>query len=222
MSAMGVSRTVVREAVAALRAEGLVVTRQGVGAFVAAGCSGARSASTPTGLRSIAEVLNVDGAAHGRRDRVGGARGRARLGRRQLRASATRSRHRRAIARDESAIDEDFALPSRDRRGDRQSAIRALPRISRPLHHSAPEHPRRSRPAPPSAARLSRRRSRTSIARSATAIRDRDPAAARDAMRRHLANEPRALSEARRRRSGMSAKTAGRASGKIRRNWGAE
>src|SRR5438105_760557 len=30
----GVSRTVVREAVAALRAEGLVVTRQGVGAFV--------------------------------------------------------------------------------------------------------------------------------------------------------------------------------------------
>jgi GntR family transcriptional repressor for pyruvate dehydrogenase complex len=32
----GVSRTVVREAVAALRAEGLVITRQGVGAFVAA------------------------------------------------------------------------------------------------------------------------------------------------------------------------------------------
>ncbi len=35
MAAMGVSRTVVREAVAALRAEGLVTTRQGVGAFVA-------------------------------------------------------------------------------------------------------------------------------------------------------------------------------------------
>ncbi len=35
MQAMGVSRTVVREAVAALRAEGLVVTRQGAGAFVA-------------------------------------------------------------------------------------------------------------------------------------------------------------------------------------------
>lgn len=36
IAATGVSRTVVREAVAALRAEGLVVTRQGVGAFVAA------------------------------------------------------------------------------------------------------------------------------------------------------------------------------------------
>jgi DNA-binding FadR family transcriptional regulator len=36
IAATGVSRTVVREAVAALRAEGLVMTRQGVGAFVAA------------------------------------------------------------------------------------------------------------------------------------------------------------------------------------------
>jgi GntR family transcriptional repressor for pyruvate dehydrogenase complex len=35
IAAAGVSRTVVREAVAALRADGLVVTRQGVGAFVA-------------------------------------------------------------------------------------------------------------------------------------------------------------------------------------------
>ena len=35
IAATGVSRTVVREAVAALRAERLVVTRQGVGAFVA-------------------------------------------------------------------------------------------------------------------------------------------------------------------------------------------
>lgn len=35
ISALGVSRTVIREAVAALRADRLVVTRQGVGAFVA-------------------------------------------------------------------------------------------------------------------------------------------------------------------------------------------
>jgi len=35
IGATGVSRTVIREAVAALRADGLVVTRQGVGAFVA-------------------------------------------------------------------------------------------------------------------------------------------------------------------------------------------
>ena len=35
MSAIGVSRTVVREAVSALKADGLVITRQGAGAFVA-------------------------------------------------------------------------------------------------------------------------------------------------------------------------------------------
>src|SRR5271156_4997596 len=35
MATFGVSRTVVREAVSALRSEGLVLTRQGVGAFVA-------------------------------------------------------------------------------------------------------------------------------------------------------------------------------------------
>src|ERR1700732_1368161 len=34
MKGMGVSRTVVREAVSALRARGLVITRQGAGAFV--------------------------------------------------------------------------------------------------------------------------------------------------------------------------------------------
>ncbi len=39
MVAMGVSRTVIREAVAAQRARGLVVTRQGAGAFVNADTS---------------------------------------------------------------------------------------------------------------------------------------------------------------------------------------
>ncbi|MGE0749458.1 MAG: FadR/GntR family transcriptional regulator [Variibacter sp.] len=58
IAAMGVSRTVVREAVAALRAEGLVETRQGVGAFVA------NNARRPfrielDGLESISEVLQV-------------------------------------------------------------------------------------------------------------------------------------------------------------------
>src|SRR5215831_14072209 len=58
MKAMGVSRTVVREAVAALRAEGLVTTRQGSGAFVAA--DGPRAFRIdPDGLSSITDVLNL-------------------------------------------------------------------------------------------------------------------------------------------------------------------
>lgn len=62
MAAMGVSRTVVREAVAALKAEGLVVTRQGLGAFVADDASriAFRIASeTRDGSDSIGEVLTV-------------------------------------------------------------------------------------------------------------------------------------------------------------------
>src|SRR5215510_3637835 len=61
IAATGVSRTVVREAVAALRAEGLVVTRQGVGAFVA---DSARrpfriEASEVSTLREVLEVMEL-------------------------------------------------------------------------------------------------------------------------------------------------------------------
>jgi GntR family transcriptional regulator, transcriptional repressor for pyruvate dehydrogenase complex len=59
MSAMGVSRTVVREAVAALRSEGLVVTRQGVGAFVTSDVQRRPFRIDPDGLESITDVLNV-------------------------------------------------------------------------------------------------------------------------------------------------------------------
>lgn len=59
MAAMGVSRTVVREAVAALRSEGLVTTRQGSGAFVAADASRVPFRIDPEGLSSIGDVLEV-------------------------------------------------------------------------------------------------------------------------------------------------------------------
>lgn len=59
MLAMGVSRTVVREAIAALKADGLVVTRQGSGAFV--GSDPTRMAFRIGGAHaaSIAAVLDV-------------------------------------------------------------------------------------------------------------------------------------------------------------------
>lgn len=54
-----VSRTVVREAIASLRAEGLVVTRQGSGAFVAETATARPFRIAPDELRSVAEVLDV-------------------------------------------------------------------------------------------------------------------------------------------------------------------
>ncbi len=62
MAAMGVSRTVVREAVAALRAEGLVTTRQGLGAFVAVEASRVafRIASEgKAGSNAIGDIVRV-------------------------------------------------------------------------------------------------------------------------------------------------------------------
>lgn len=55
----GVSRTVVREAVAALRAEGLVMTRQGVGAFVTAAPGQGMFKIAPEDVGSIERVLQI-------------------------------------------------------------------------------------------------------------------------------------------------------------------
>ncbi|HEX7926378.1 MAG TPA: FadR/GntR family transcriptional regulator [bacterium] len=59
VAALGVSRTVVREAVAALRAEGLILTRQGVGAFVAADVQRRPFRLAAEGLGAIETVLDV-------------------------------------------------------------------------------------------------------------------------------------------------------------------
>ena len=55
----GVSRTVVREAIAALRAEGLVATRQGMGAFVVSNVAHAALSIHPQTVRSVSEILDV-------------------------------------------------------------------------------------------------------------------------------------------------------------------
>lgn len=59
MRQAGVSRTVVREAVAALRAEGLVVTRQGVGAFVCDPAQRGQMRIDPAEMQSLTDVLQV-------------------------------------------------------------------------------------------------------------------------------------------------------------------
>lgn len=59
MAAMGVSRTVVREAIAALRARGLVTTRQGAGAFVNAAPKRPPYAIDPDGLGSLGSVIEI-------------------------------------------------------------------------------------------------------------------------------------------------------------------
>jgi DNA-binding FadR family transcriptional regulator len=105
-----VSRTVVREAVAALRAEGLVVTRQGVGAFVTPEPQRAPFRIEPERMQTLADVLNVMELRLGVEiESAGIAAGRA--SRAQLRAiGAALEAMGRAAEAGKSAIDEDLAF----------------------------------------------------------------------------------------------------------------
>lgn len=104
----GVSRAVVREAVAALRAEGLVVTRQGSGAFVAAEPAAPPFRIDPAGLNSLQDVVDVMELRLA--VEVGSAGLAAERGRRGDLAAIRRALARmdEAVAADQPAIDQDF------------------------------------------------------------------------------------------------------------------
>jgi GntR family transcriptional repressor for pyruvate dehydrogenase complex len=109
VAANGVSRTVVREAVAALRADGLVVVRQGVGAFVAANVRRPFRIDVD-GLRSLRQALDVMELRMGIEIEAAGlAAERATTA--QIRTIAhAYATIDLAIERGEAAIDEDFAF----------------------------------------------------------------------------------------------------------------
>src|ERR1700681_4195053 len=112
IAATGVSRTVVREAVAALRAEGLVVTRQGAGAFVASGAH--RPFRINAGeLRSLREVLDaMELRTSIEIEAAGLAAERASSAQVRDIARALEAIDR-AIAHGDSAVDQDFAFHCR-------------------------------------------------------------------------------------------------------------
>jgi GntR family transcriptional regulator, transcriptional repressor for pyruvate dehydrogenase complex len=109
IAATGVSRTVIREAVAALRADRLVVTRQGVGAFVANQVR--RPFRVDFDERSpLREVLNVMELRTGVEIEAAGLAA-ERASAAQLKKIADKfNAIQAAIDRGESAVDEDFAF----------------------------------------------------------------------------------------------------------------
>jgi DNA-binding FadR family transcriptional regulator len=184
VGALRVSRTVVREAVAALRAEGLVVTRQGAGAFVSADRSRVPFRIDPEGLTSIGDVLHVMElraaieiqAAALAAERATGA-GLARI---EQSVDALEA----AIARGDAAVSEDFAL--------HRAIARATgnPRFAEFLEflgrHVIPRQSIRVALATPAEQRRYLARIQREHRQICAAIRERDPAGARRAMRRHL------------------------------------
>ncbi len=110
VAAMGVSRTVVREAVAALRAEGLVTTRQGVGAFVSDDAGRRPFRLALGGLPSIAEALDIMELRQSVEVEAAGLAAARALASARREIAAALTAIDLAIARGESAVDEDFAF----------------------------------------------------------------------------------------------------------------
>src|SRR5580704_3864492 len=109
-AALHVSRTVVREAVAVLRAEGLVETRQGVGAFVMGDVQRRPFRIDPDGLHSIAQVVQVMELRTGVEVEAAGIAAERMNVQSRTRIAKAVAEMEAAIARGEAAIDEDFAF----------------------------------------------------------------------------------------------------------------
>jgi DNA-binding FadR family transcriptional regulator len=179
-----VSRTVVREAVAALRAEGLVVTRQGVGAFVAEQAQQAPFRIDPESIQSLDEILGVMELRLGVEIESAGLAA-ERATRAQVRAiEAALDALEDSAEQGGSAVDEDLGLHRAiaEATGNPEF-VRFLQFIGRHLI------PRRtvtglteSMGGPRAYLRLIQDEHRRIVA----AIRNRDAKAAREAMRRHL------------------------------------
>jgi GntR family transcriptional regulator, transcriptional repressor for pyruvate dehydrogenase complex len=183
IAAAGVSRTVVREAVAALRAEGLVVTRQGVGAFVPANARRPFRIDLHQ-LSSLRDVLDVMELRTGIEIETAGLAA-ERASPAQLRTISDCLRAiDAAIARGEDAIDQDFALHCAiaDATGN--------PQFRRFLEHLGrfiiPRETIRGGPGMPR--RVYGRTFQKEHREIVQAIRGGAVAQARAAMRRHLAN----------------------------------
>jgi GntR family transcriptional repressor for pyruvate dehydrogenase complex len=182
-TALGVSRTVVREAVAALRADGLVVTRRGSGAYVADPAAGPFRITAPKAavLSDVLEVMELRLAV----EVEAAALAAERANRRQV--SAIRMAWRaidRALQSGEGAVAEDFAF---HRAIAEATGNRQFPRFLAFLgSHVIPRQSVRLSVDTPAERRAYLERIQHEHARIVTGISDQDPAEARRAMREHL------------------------------------
>jgi DNA-binding FadR family transcriptional regulator len=187
MVATGVSRTVVREAVACLRADGLVVVRQGVGAFVAEHVRRPFRIEVDEldSLREAVEIMELRTGVEIEAAGLAAERGETDAASLQAIAAAY-ARIDDAIERGESAVDEDFSFHCSiaDATGNAQFKrfLEYLGRFIIPrqsIRKSLPQIEDQ---------RAYLKRIQTEHLEILDAIRDGAPAAARAAMRRHLVN----------------------------------
>ena len=182
-AALGVSRTVVREAVAALRADGLVVTRRGSGAYVADPSAGPFRIAAPkaTALADVLEVMELRLAV----EVEAAALAAERASRRQI--ATIRSAWRAidvALNRGEGAVAEDFTF---HRTIAEATGNRQFPRFLAFLgSHVIPRQSVRLSVDTPAERRAYLERIQHEHSRIVSGISNQDSAEARRAMREHL------------------------------------
>jgi len=180
---LGVSRTVVREAVAALRADGLVVTRRGSGAYVADPTAGPFRIIAPgaTSLNNILDVMELRLAV----EVEAAAFAAERASRRQVAAIRTAWQSiDMALKRGEGAVAEDFAF---HRAVAEATCNSQFPRFLAYLgSHVIPRQSVRLSVDTPDERRTYLQRIQHEHSRIVSAISDGDAAEARRAMREHL------------------------------------
>lgn len=182
-ASMGVSRTVVREAVAALRADGLVVTRRGSGAFVADPSASPFRIAGPRidGIGDILDVMELRLAV----EVEAAALAAGRATRKQV--ASIRAALRgidKALRGGDGAVAEDFAFHSAiaEATGNPQ-----FPRFLAFLgNHVIPRQSVRLSVDTPAERRAYLERIQHEHARIVAGISDEDPVAARRAMHEHL------------------------------------
>lgn len=186
MQTFGVSRTVVREAVAALKAEGKVIARQGSGVYVASDARKIPFRIATTDHDAVAEALSimelrlaieVEAAA------LAAERGTAK----DLQAIASAHRaFKKAVSEGDSAVTQDFAFHLAI------AAATANPRFQDFLkfigHHLIPRQVVRRLPESSEQRTAYLRRIATEHERINAALTERQSAEARAAMRVHLTN----------------------------------
>jgi DNA-binding FadR family transcriptional regulator len=110
MASTGVSRTVVREAIAALRAKGLIVTRQGSGAYVSPEVQRRPFRIDPDELASLGEVLRIMELRISVEVEAAGLAAERRTSAQLAEIGRRLKAVEKAIEAGESAIDADFAF----------------------------------------------------------------------------------------------------------------
>jgi GntR family transcriptional repressor for pyruvate dehydrogenase complex len=181
---LGVSRTVVREAVAALRADGLVVTRRGSGAYVAANPTASPfriAAPQPGTIEAVLDVMELRLAV----EVEAAALAAERATRKQVATIRTALRAiDKALRRGEGAVAEDFAF---HRTIAESTGNGQFPRFLAFLgSHVIPRQSVRLSVDTPAERRAYLERIQHEHSRIVAGISDEDPAEARRAMREHL------------------------------------